>query len=232
MQAKVGCLSGAQLKAIAMASMLADHLNKAVIYRYLDGGGVLEVISDIFDVIGRLAFPVFCFLLVEGFMKTKSRLRYLWHLIVFGILSEVLFDMMTSGVIIEWNWNNVMFTFALLLLTLWAIDALRGRTGRVLWYCLSVLILAAGCAAAVFLSVDYDYHAILMGCFFYLFYDRPPLALPFCALALYKTPAAWLGILLCLAYNGRRGRQQKLVAYSFYPAHMLILGILRMILKI
>lgn len=86
--------------------------------------------------------------------------------------------------------------------------------------------------AAVFFSVDYDYHAILMGRFFYLLYDRSPLTLPFCALVLCKTPAAWLGLLLCLAYSGRRGKQQKLAAYSFYPAHMLILGILRMILKI
>ena len=57
-------LSGAQLKYIAFLSMLIDHVNKALIYPILDGGLLLEI-SDFFDVIGRIAFLLFAFFIVE-----------------------------------------------------------------------------------------------------------------------------------------------------------------------
>lgn len=69
---KIRVLSGTQLKNIAFLSMLLDHINKALIYPNLDGGA-LSVISDIFNVLGRIAFPLFAFLLVEGFFKTRNR---------------------------------------------------------------------------------------------------------------------------------------------------------------
>ena len=74
-------LSGAQLKYIAFLSMLIDHVNKALIYPILDGGLLLEI-SDFFDVIGRIAFPLFAFFIVEGFFKTKSRKKYLANLLI------------------------------------------------------------------------------------------------------------------------------------------------------
>lgn len=63
---KIKVLSGAQLKYIAFLSMLIDHTNKALIYPNLNGGR-LNTVSDIFDIIGRIAFPIFAFLLAEGF---------------------------------------------------------------------------------------------------------------------------------------------------------------------
>ena len=88
-------LSGAQLKYIAFLSMLIDHTNKALIYPNLNGGR-LNTVSDIFDIIGRIAFPIFAFLLVEGFFKTRSRAKYLVTLLVFGVISEVPFDLFTT----------------------------------------------------------------------------------------------------------------------------------------
>ena len=81
-QDRIRLLSGAQLKYIAFLSMLIDHANKALIYPILDGG-VLNTVSDIFDIIGRIAFPIFIFLLVEGFFKTRSRWKYLMLLLIF-----------------------------------------------------------------------------------------------------------------------------------------------------
>ena len=69
-------LSGAQLKYIALTSMLIDHVNKALIYPNLNGG-IFLMISDIFDVLGRIAFPIFMFLLIEGYFRPTNRWKYL-----------------------------------------------------------------------------------------------------------------------------------------------------------
>ena len=91
---KIRVLSGAQLKYLAFLSMLIDHVNKALIYPNLNGG-IMLYISNLFDILGRIAFPLFAFFVVEGYFKTKSRTKYLLNLILFGIISEVPFDMFT-----------------------------------------------------------------------------------------------------------------------------------------
>lgn len=231
-QDRIRLLSGAQLKYIAFLSMLIDHVNKALVYPNLNGGA-LNVVSNIFDILGRIAFPIFIFLLVEGFFKTRSRWKYLMMLLIFAVISEVPFDMFTTGTFIEPNWNNIMFTLALVLVTIWIIDVLREKMEtlpKALWYLLSFFIVAVMCFAASNLSLDYEYHAVLIGYFFYIFHERQILAIPFSFISMYKEPWALLGFGLTLTYNGNRGRQYKIFNYLFYPVHLLILGILRMYL--
>lgn len=223
--------SGAQLKAIAMLSMLFDHLNKALIYPYLNGGILLRI-SDLLDILGRIAFPLFCFLLVEGFFKTGNRKKYLLMLLLFGLVSEVPFDLFTTCRFFNPNWNNVLFTLALVLLVLWCIDALKPKLNRAQWFLASAIIVAAAALFSMLLGLDYEYHAILIGYFFYLFRNLPLLAIFFGFISMHKEPWALLGFFLTLCYNGERGRQNKLLNYWFYPAHMLMLGMLRMILGV
>ena len=230
----MGMLSGAQLKYIAFFSMLVDHINKALIYPYLDGG-VLNVISDIFDVIGRVAFPIFIFLLVEGYFCTRNKWKYLGTLLVFGVISEIPFDMFTTGTFVDVNWNNIMFTLALVLVTIWIIDTLKGKMSRmpkVMWFMISLPIIVIMCFTASVLSLDYEYHAVLIGYFLYLFHGKMLIAIPFSFISMYKEPWALLGFGFALTYNGKRGRQNKLINYLFYPVHMLILGIIRMYLGV
>ena len=233
---KVQFLSGAWLKLIAILSMLIDHVNKALIYPNLvSNDGVLTTVSNIFDIIGRIAFPLFCFLLVEGFFKTRSRKKYLLNLLIFGVISEVPFDMFTTASFFNMNWNNVMFTLAFVLITIWIIDILKERMQKLpkaLWYFASFIIVIIMCIAAMYLSLDYEHHAILIGYFFYLFHDVPLLAIPFGYASMYTQPWALLGFGLTLTYNGKRGKQNKMLNYWFYPAHLLILGILRLCLGI
>ena len=229
-------LSGAELKLIAIISMLADHVNKALIYPYLESNhGFLAFISDVFDIIGRIAFPLFCFMLVEGYFKTRNRKKYLLNLLLFGVISEVPFDMFTTASFFNMNWNNVMFTLALVLVTAWIIDTLKEKMQKrpkALWYLVSILIVLVMCIVSMSLSLDYEHHAILIGYFFYLFHDMPVFAIPFGYASMFKEPWALLGFGLTLTYNGERGKQHKMLYYWFYPVHLLILGLLRLYLGI
>lgn len=227
-------LSGAQLKYIAFLSMLIDHVNKALIYPNLDGG-ILYMVSNLFDIIGRIAFPIFVFLLVEGFYNTKNRWKYLGTLLLFGVISEIPFDMFTTRTFFEVNWNNIMFTLAMVLVTIWLIDFLKEKMSGLpmgAWIGASVPVLVVMCLLAMNLGVDYEHHAILVGYFFYLFHEKRGIAIPFCFLSMYKEPWALLGFGLTLTYNGERGKQNKLFNYFFYPVHLLILGLLRFYLGI
>ena len=102
---KLKTLSGAQLKYIAFTTILIDHVNKALIYPNLNGG-ILLVISDIFDILGRIAFPIFIFLLIEGYFRTTNRWKYLGMLLLFGIISEIPYDMFTTASYFDPNDNE------------------------------------------------------------------------------------------------------------------------------
>ena len=233
---KIKFLSGAQLKTIAILSMLADHVNKALIYPNLvSNDGLLAVLSDFFDIIGRIAFPLFCFLLVEGYFKTRNRMKYLLQLLLFGVISEVPFDMSTTASFFNPNWNNVMFTLAFVLITIWFIDVLKGKMQKLpkaLWYFVSIVIVLLMCIAAMYFSLDYEHHAILIGYIFYLFHERQLPAILLGYASMYTEPWSLLGFGLTLTYNGQRGKQYKMLNYWFYPVHMLMIGALRMYLGI
>lgn len=223
--------NGAQLKYIAMFSMLLDHVNKAILYPYINSNALL-LLSDVFEILGRIAYPLFLFFLVEGFFKTGSRAKYLLHLLIFAVISEVPFDLFTTRTFFEPNGNNILFTFAMVLLTLWSIDVLRSKLPKAAWYPVSFVMVAVMCFAAMLAGVDYEYHAILGGYFFYLFHETPPVSIPFAFASMYKEPWALLGFGLTLTYNGERGRQHRWLNYAFYPAHLLVLGLLRLWLDI
>ena len=232
---KLRIFSGAQLKYIAFLSMLADHVNKALIYPFLSGEGILQRISDAFDILGRIAFPLFAFFLVEGFFKTGNRKKYLASLLIFGIISEIPFDMALSGVFFEPNSNNIMFTLALMLITIWTIDILKEKMqnmSKYTWYPVSFVIVGIMCIISMVTGLDYEYHAIMIGYLFYIFYNKRVFAIFLGYLAIFKEVWSLLGFSLILTYNGKRGKQNKLFNYCFYSVHLLILGILRIFLKI
>ena len=224
---RIRVFSGAQLKYIAFLSMLIDHVNKALIYPYLNGGLLLKI-SDLFDVLGRIAFPLFAFFIVEGFFKTRSRKKYLLNLLIFGVISEVPFDMFTTRTFFNPRYNNVLFALALSLVTIWIIDTLKIKLEKIPGYVEEWM----GIQEFLFLSVDYDYHAILIVYFLYVFYNKPILSCVFGYLSIFKEIWALLGFGFILMYNGKRGRQNKMINYWFYPVHILILGILRMVFNI
>lgn len=225
---KFQVFNGAQLKYIAFLSMLIDHTNNALIIPMLNGTGWLLHLSNLFSILGRIAFPIFIFFIVEGFFKTSSRKRYLITLLAFGMISEVPFDMFTSKTFFSPYWNNMMFTLVLCLITIWVIDSLKEKiSNKIVWHIVSIVVVAICSAVAMALSLDYDYHAIIVAYLFYIFYDRPVLGAALGYLSIIKELYSFFGFGIVLTYNGERGRQYKWFNYLFYPVHILILGMLR-----
>jgi len=230
---KFQVFNGAQLKYLAFVSMLIDHANNALLTPMLNGEGFLLHLSNLFSILGRIAFPLFVFFIVEGFFKTRSRKRYLTTLLIFGVISEVPFDMFTSKTFFDPYWNNIMFTLALCLITIWIIVSLKEKLpNQVAWYVVSIILVILFGLLAMGLSLDYDYHAIIVAYLFYIFYDKPLLGATLGYLSIIKELYSFLGFAMTLTYNGKRGKQYKWLNYAFYPVHILILGILRFYLDI
>ena len=115
-------ISAATLKWIALVTMTIDHFAASGLYLQLAYGDGVDVLGDtgymVLRTIGRLAFPIYCFLLTEGFRRTRSREHYALRLGVFALISEIPFDLAGSGEM--WNgWHqNVFFTLLFGLLAL------------------------------------------------------------------------------------------------------------------
>ena len=95
-------LNSFQLKCIAIVTMLIDHIG-AIIFPTQMG----------FRIIGRFSFPIFCFLLVEGFHHTKDVKKYMIRLGIFALISEIPYDLAFRNVFLEFERQNVFFTLLL-----------------------------------------------------------------------------------------------------------------------
>lgn len=100
-QARFG-ISSFTLHILAMVFMLFDHLWGTSLIRY-----------DWLTYVGRIAFPIFAFLLVEGFHYTGNLKKYVGRLFVFALLSEIPFNLMMGGALINPLHQNVLWTFLL-----------------------------------------------------------------------------------------------------------------------
>ena len=116
--------------------------------------------------IGRIAFPVFCFLLVEGFYRTASRRKYMLRMLIFALVSEIPFDLAFtdfSGTASCMSYQNVMFTLLFGLALMYLYEELKARylMQPLVFNTLGVILIVGVSAAAVLLRTDYNYLGIL-----------------------------------------------------------------------
>ena len=217
-------MSGFLLKAIACIAMLVDHAGVAFAAELPDG--VYWAMRSV----GRLAFPIFCFFIAEGFARTKSRGRYALRLALFALLSEIPFDLVVAGQAMSFSHQNVYLTLLLGLLGLWGYEFLVKREMATVAYLAPIL---CACVAAG-LRTDYGAGGVLLIFVMHrLAGDKGwqgfAVALVLLALsgALHTIQmVGWLGWLLCMFYNGQRGPRVKYLMYAFYPLHLLGLWLL------
>lgn len=220
-------LTGSYLKWIAILTMLIDHIGAFLLEPALESGLVstqFTGLNMVLRLIGRLSFPLFTFLLVEGFTHTRAVKRYLVQLGIFALVSEVPFDLAKEGVLLEFTYQNIYFTLLIGLLTITLFD--RFKEEKYLRW----LILIIGMLLSEVLQTDYAAFGILLIFVFYYFRTDKQLRTPIVGLLLLFQITAIFSLIPIYLYNGKRGKQSKYFYYLFYPVHLLLFFIIRVIL--
>ncbi len=261
--------SGYHLKMIALITMLIDHIAAVVIWRvYVAsfritgsmqlsnrfGDGIIAWVAEHQDLvytiyenmrlIGRMAFPLYCFLLVEGFLHTSNVKKYGLRLLLFAFLSEIPFDLALTGQIWDTSYSNVFFTLAIALVALWAFSYIEkfaefwkekqwdSFLGMLVITMAGVLTLAiCGGFAEMVLMTDYGFAGVFAIVAMYLL--RNTRMIGFAAgvfvLTIFSSSTelfAFCMLYPLMSYDGTRGKSLKYVFYAFYPVHLLVLAML------
>lgn len=240
-------ISGSTIKMIAIITMLIDHTAATILERMMsqnsfsggEAGELLYTVYLVMRIIGRLGFPIFIFLLVEGLEHTHNRWKYLIRMVIFALVSEVPFDFafnlskaeIFSGKIIDFTYQNVFFTLSIGLLTIIGIQSV-GRTqwktiGKVF---MNIGIALVGMAIAYLLRTDYGAIGVLAIVVMYLLRKNRMLASAItCVVLMFSSileASAFLVLWPIGFYNGKRGWNLKWVFYIFYPAHLFVLWLI------
>jgi hypothetical protein len=230
---KWGGLSGSTLKIIAMVTMMIDHFAASVIggmlqYQVHDQGSYNTLLYEynVMRMIGRVAFPIFCFLLVEGYRYTRNAWKYAIRLGIFAIVSEIPFDLALFNKVVDFNHQNVFFTLLIGLLTVKCMDLVWQKyQNSIAGWTASAGVIILGVAAADLLCTDYGGRGVLCIVIFYIFRNSRLWQVVSGNIAyvnMLNEPTATFAFLPIAAYNGKRGLKLKYVFYAFYPAHLLL----------
>lgn len=233
-------ISGSTLKLIAVFSMLIDHTGATVLRTLCHLPSITAVPGrqaffvsayNLSRSIGRIAFPIFCFLLVEGFLHTRSAAKYVSRMLLFAVVSEIPFDLALKG---SWYYPKKQNVYVTLLIGLLVLIGFRlteqffsgSMLKKILRILLYILILSAGMRLSIVLNTDYNFKGVFLIAILYL--TRQSTAVQCvggaCSVAWeLPAPVAFLPIWL---YNGTRGLKMKYFFYWFYPVHLLLLYLL------
>lgn len=236
-------ISSAGLHVLAMALMLCDHM-----------WAMLFPAAEWLTCIGRIAFPIFAFLIVEGYTHTHNLRRYLLRMLVWALIAEVPFDLMYGGTVFYPFHQNVLWTFLLSLLLIALIEKCRARFQAVPAALLSAGIVVLGYVLGYAAMVDYYGVGVLTVLTFFFFRKRNwicrlgqlaclyilnvhlldglyyPVQVFGFTIEVVQQGFALLALLPIWLYQGRQGFHNKAFqyfCYAFYPLHMLLLFIAR-----
>ncbi len=224
-------LSGNQIKLVAMAAMFSDHFGKAFFPDVL-----------LFQVFGRIAFPLFAYMIAEGCRYTRNRLRYFLGIFLLGVACQaVYFAAMRS------LYQNILLTFSLSIACIFSIDAFwrkkRPLTALgmacVLLLSLFLCLFAPSLPHFTGFELDYGIYGVFLPIAFYYVKGKYLKLFPFVILLFFRSvfqrgthPFAFLALPFLLLYNGKRGKYKlKYLFYIFYPAHLALIQIFSWLLS-
>lgn len=256
-------LSGSTLKLIAIVAMFIDHFAAIILDRYLVSIGILSLNQDTvllpenrtmliiycidlaMRLIGRLGFPLLCFLLVEGYYHTRNKAKYGMRLAMFALISEIPFDLGFKSQVLEFTYQNVFFTLFFGFVMIWGIDEFNMQMkekfeGKLrLFLCIlgTVSITVAGGVIVELLKTDYASIGVITIVLMFLLHKKSfagSMALGCFALTV-RMPVeitSFITVPLVAKYNGTRGLKLKYFFYLFYPVHILLLALVCMAMGI
>lgn len=229
------------LKIIAVVSMVIDHY-AAIVYPMSYGGSFANMppssmqIYMLLRMVGRIAFPIFAYLIAEGFIKTKNAKNYAKRLFIFALISTPAYNIAfgqtfiyTKKFLISFIFGNVMWTFFFSIIMLYIIKKIEEKRLNVV---VKIILIIATFAIFYFIGnftmCDRKGLGILTVGAFYLFRKNKPLQFVAGAIPLY-----YQNIVSCIAfiplafYNGKRGKDYRYFFYTLYPAHLFIFALIR-----
>lgn len=227
------------LHILAMALMLCDHM-----------WATLFPDQEWLTCIGRVAFPIFAFMVAEGYYRTSNVRKYTQRMLLFAILSEIPFNLIMGSSLIYPYHQNVLWTFLIALLSIRLIERVKKAKK---WYVIipvTAFILLFDLLFGTITMVDYLGAGVITVLIFYFFHDRKwwcfagqlvclyyinikilggyyyPIQIGNYELQIVQQGFALLALLPIWLYNGRQGYHAKwfqYLCYAFYPVHLLIL---------
>lgn len=199
-------------------------------------GAIFHSDIDLYRIIGRLAFPIYCFLLVEGYFHTKDVKKYAKRLFIFALVSEIPFDFAFYNKI-EFMHQNVFFTLFIGLITMYFLDNKEEK------YNFSRrAILITSVLSSILLFVDYNFIGIIYILSFYFtknYTKSKRLALV--SLVIFLTNLLFINgnqqfclfaIPIIYFYNGKLGWKNKIIQILFYlayPLHLIVFYIMKLV---
>ncbi len=214
------------LKIIACFTMVLDHIKYAI-------PSTNNFITMYF---GRIAFPLFAFMITEGYIHTTNLKKYYGRLLIFAIISQIPF-MFFRTLVGEYHMLNILFTLLLGLIAIQCYDKIQKKYFS---FVLVALIIYLG----HILKVDYGWFGVATVFLMYLFkYNKLWLSISYAGLiiiylysrnflytiqmsTIYTFVFTWLPMVGIILYNGKQGRKSKWFFYIFYPAHMIALYVI------
>lgn len=211
------------LKIIALIAMTIDHTGKVFLTN-----------PDFCNILGRVSFPIFAFLIVEGYHHTRSLKKYLLRLFLIAVIAQVAFFNLFGGL-------DTIFT---LLLGLLCILIYEKESDKII----SLIVIITIGISALLLNFDYGLYGILMIIFFHIFYkSKAKKSIAFTILVLLhfsiliyssKDISLLLPMVSTLStlifinlYNNKQGLKFKYLFYIYYPLHLYVLWIIKLLIK-
>ncbi len=227
-------LSGSVLKTIALITMLIDHTAATLLVKMSSAVTPLAVIFGekitlyfILRMIGRTAFPLYSFLITEGYRHTRNRKKYALRLLCFAFVSELPWDLLHDGKMFSMLSQNVFFTLFMGLAAVYIYDKFIDDKKKMIFG------LAAVFALSVVINSDYGIKGVGFILFMYALSENSLIQM-LCGCCFFAVPQSVIPAFgLIQMYSGKRGyingRFLQYMFYIIYPAHMLILYILKVL---
>ena len=243
-------ISADLLKWFALITMFIDHIGAGIIEKCFLARPGMYLLDKVIRAIGRPSFPIYCFLLIEGYKYTRSRYKYSLNLLIFALISEIPFDHLFNDSILEFTYQNVFFTLLFGFISVWTIDTFKETKYKYLGIIVSIAMIYV----AYLIHSDYSGAGVVLIIAMYTFYPNKDLlstAVPvifyivyFLSLLFYhKRPFdsavriletemySLIGFILIYFDNGKRLKNGfiKWLGYLYYPLHLILIYLVRLL---